>query len=206
MSWRKIARFFATSCSTVNGRRNMRMSSRAISGLAIPARRRRSAAVSAPARPSNAMSQARTCTPSVSASTPSMSMMSAPGRPGMAALDQKPRRGASATRRGLDHAQSVPYRGWALAMTERTPTGSLDNIPAPRGQDLPLIVQGDRTILAEVASPRYAEARDALARFAELVKSPEHVHTYRLTALSIWNACAAGERAERIVEQLRSLS
>jgi DNA excision repair protein ERCC-3 len=91
-------------------------------------------------------------------------------------------------------------------MTERTPTGSADNAPAPRGQDLPLIVQGDRTILAEVASPRYAEARDALARFAELVKSPEHVHTYRLTALSIWNACAAGERAERIVEQLRSLS
>jgi DNA excision repair protein ERCC-3 len=67
-------------------------------------------------------------------------------------------------------------------------------------------VQGDRTILAEVASPRYAEARDALARFAELVKSPEHVHTYRLTPLSIWNACAAGERAEQIVEVLRSLS
>ncbi|MGA2639937.1 MAG: DNA repair helicase XPB [Spirochaetia bacterium] len=70
----------------------------------------------------------------------------------------------------------------------------------------PLIVQGDRTILAEVASPRYAEARDALARFAELVKSPEHVHTYRLTPLSIWNACAAGEEAAEIVQSLRSLS
>ncbi len=70
----------------------------------------------------------------------------------------------------------------------------------------PLIVQGDRTILAEVASPRYPEARDALARFAELVKSPEHVHTYRLTPLSIWNACAAGEEAEKIVESLRALS
>ena len=70
----------------------------------------------------------------------------------------------------------------------------------------PLIVQGDRTILVEVASPRYPEARDALVRFAELVKSPEHVHTYRLTPLSIWNACAAGESAEEIVETLRSLS
>ncbi len=72
--------------------------------------------------------------------------------------------------------------------------------------DLPLIVQGDRTILAEVASPRYTEARDALARFAELVKSPEHVHTYRITPLSIWNACAAGESASQIIESLRSLS
>ena len=76
----------------------------------------------------------------------------------------------------------------------------------PREHERPLIVQGDRTILAEVASPRYAEARDALARFAELVKSPEHVHTYRLTPLSIWNACAAGEEAGRIVETLRALS
>jgi DNA excision repair protein ERCC-3 len=75
-----------------------------------------------------------------------------------------------------------------------------------RGGDSPLIVQGDRTILAEVASPRYPEARDALVRFAELVKSPEHIHTYRITALSIWNACAAGERAEAIIETLRSFS
>lgn len=56
----------------------------------------------------------------------------------------------------------------------------------------PLIVQGDFTVLVEVDSPRYTDARDALARFAELVKSPEHVHTYRITPLSIWNACAAG--------------
>ena len=45
----------------------------------------------------------------------------------------------------------------------------------------PLIVQGDRSILVEVDNPRYAEARDALAPFAELEKSPEHIHTYRLT-------------------------
>ena len=56
--------------------------------------------------------------------------------------------------------------------------------------DNPLIVQGDHTILVEVASPRYEEARDGLARFAELVKAPEHVHTYRVTPLSVWNACA----------------
>ena len=43
--------------------------------------------------------------------------------------------------------------------------------------DNPLIVQGDHTVLIEVDGPRYAAARDALARFAELVKSPEHIHT-----------------------------
>jgi len=91
-------------------------------------------------------------------------------------------------------------------MTGNTATQSTEREEAPREHDQPLIVQGDRTILAEVASPRYAEARDALARFAELVKSPEHVHTYRLTPLSIWNACAAGEEAAKIVESLRALS
>ena len=49
----------------------------------------------------------------------------------------------------------------------------------------PLIVQGDRSILVEVDNSRYAEARDALAPFAELEKSPEHIHTYRLTNLSL---------------------
>jgi DNA excision repair protein ERCC-3 len=72
--------------------------------------------------------------------------------------------------------------------------------------DRPLIVQSDRSILVEVASPRYPEARDMLARFAELVKSPEHIHTYRITPLSIWNACAAGESAEGIRAGLSALS
>src|SRR5829696_8974535 len=67
----------------------------------------------------------------------------------------------------------------------------------------PLIVQGDLSVLAEVASPRFGEARDRLARFAELVKSPEHVHTYRVTPLSVWNACAAGADPEEIVGALR---
>ncbi len=67
----------------------------------------------------------------------------------------------------------------------------------------PLIVQGDHTVLIEVDNPFYPEARDALARFAELVKSPEHIHTYRITPLSIWNACAVGETADDIVAALR---
>ncbi len=70
----------------------------------------------------------------------------------------------------------------------------------------PLIVQGDRTVLLEVDNPLYAEARDALAPFAELEKSPEHIHTYRLTPLSLWNAAAAGMSAELMVEALETYS
>jgi DNA excision repair protein ERCC-3 len=66
----------------------------------------------------------------------------------------------------------------------------------------PLIVQGDRSILVEVDNPKYAEARDALAPFAELEKSPEHIHTYRLTPLSLWNAAAAGMTADEMIEVL----
>jgi len=66
----------------------------------------------------------------------------------------------------------------------------------------PLIVQGDHTVLLEVDNPSYAEARDALAPFAELEKSPEHIHTYRLTPLSLWNAAAAGMSADEMLEVL----
>ena len=58
--------------------------------------------------------------------------------------------------------------------------------------DNPLIVQSDRTILLEVHSPRADAARDAIAPFAELIKTPEHIHSYRITPLSVWNARAAG--------------
>lgn len=68
--------------------------------------------------------------------------------------------------------------------------------------DNPLIVQSDRTVLVEVDSPRYEAARDALARFAELIKSPEHVHTYRISPLSLWNAAASGMRAAGVVSAL----
>ena len=70
----------------------------------------------------------------------------------------------------------------------------------------PLIVQGDHTVLLEVDSPRYEAARDELARFAELIKSPEHIHTYRITPLSIWNACAAGTTTDEIADALHGFS
>lgn len=66
----------------------------------------------------------------------------------------------------------------------------------------PVIVQGDRSILLETDNPRYEEARDALALFAELVKSPEHFHTYRITPLSLWNAASAGMTADEITNAL----
>lgn len=70
----------------------------------------------------------------------------------------------------------------------------------------PLTVQGDRTILAEVHSPGFGEARDMLPLFAELEKSPEHVHTYRITPLSIWNAAAAGLTDTAILDFLKRFS
>src|SRR5437879_11954573 len=66
----------------------------------------------------------------------------------------------------------------------------------------PIIVQSDRTILLEVEHPLHAEARDALAQFAELEKSPEHIHTYRLSPLSLWNAAAGGMDAQAILDLL----
>jgi len=66
----------------------------------------------------------------------------------------------------------------------------------------PLIVQSDKTVLLEVDNPLYEAARDILARFAELEKSPEYVHTYRITPLSLWNAASAGMTAEEILEGL----
>ncbi len=70
----------------------------------------------------------------------------------------------------------------------------------------PLVVQSDRTLLLEVDHPLYAEARDALAQFAELEKSPEHIHTYRLTPLSLWNAAAGGLDAPAVLEALSRFS
>ncbi len=70
----------------------------------------------------------------------------------------------------------------------------------------PLIVQGDRTILLEVDNPLHAEARDTIAPFAELEKSPEHIHTYRLTPLSLWNAAAAGMAADEMIRGLETYS
>lgn len=70
----------------------------------------------------------------------------------------------------------------------------------------PLVVQSDKTVLLEVQNELYAEARDILARFAELEKSPEYLHTYRITPLSLWNAAAAGMTANEIVAALERYS
>jgi DNA excision repair protein ERCC-3 len=70
----------------------------------------------------------------------------------------------------------------------------------------PLIVQSDRTLLLEVDHPLHAEARDALAQFAELEKSPEHIHTYRLSPLSLWNAAAGGMNAQVVLDLLTTYS
>ena len=61
--------------------------------------------------------------------------------------------------------------------------------------DGPLIVQSDRTVLLEVAHPFAEDARHDLAVFAELERAPEHIHTYRITRLGLWNARAAGHDA-----------
>lgn len=78
--------------------------------------------------------------------------------------------------------------------------------PMPESHDKPVIVQSDRSILLETDGPCFEDARDCLAGFAELVKSPEHVHTYRVTPLSLWNAAAAGLSAQAIIEGLRRFS
>lgn len=70
----------------------------------------------------------------------------------------------------------------------------------------PLIVQSDKTVLLEVDHTQAAEARAALAPFAELERAPEHVHTYRITPLALWNARAAGHDAEQVVDVLENYS
>ncbi|MCF6284654.1 MAG: DEAD/DEAH box helicase [Candidatus Hydrogenedentes bacterium] len=70
----------------------------------------------------------------------------------------------------------------------------------------PVIVQSDRSILLETDGPAFPGARDCLASFAELVKSPEHIHTYQLTPLSLWNAAASGLTAADILEGLLTYS
>lgn len=70
----------------------------------------------------------------------------------------------------------------------------------------PLIVQSDKTVLLEVDHPDSGAARTALAPFAGLERAPEHVHTYRITSLALWNARAAGHDAEQVVDVLETYS
>ena len=72
--------------------------------------------------------------------------------------------------------------------------------------DGPLIVQSDKTLLLEIDHEQAADCRKAIAPFAELERSPEHIHTYRLTPLGLWNARAAGHDAEQVVNTLLEYS
>src|SRR6202035_2729306 len=98
---------------------------------------------------------------------------------------------------GLGKAHTLPFCALPMPALRAGDGRRMNYDPAN-----PLIVQGDRTVLLEVDNPRYAEARDSLAPFAELEKSPEHIHTYRLTPLSLWNAAAAGMSAEEMIDVL----
>ena len=69
-----------------------------------------------------------------------------------------------------------------------------------------IIVQSNLEIMVEVDNPNYESARDAIAPFTELVKSPEHLHTYKISHLSLWNAAATGLRAPEVLERLDSQS
>jgi DNA excision repair protein ERCC-3 len=68
--------------------------------------------------------------------------------------------------------------------------------------DGPLIVQSDKTLLLDIDHPLSTECRRAIAPFAELERAPEHMHTYRLTNLGLWNARAAGHDAELVIDTL----
>ena len=72
--------------------------------------------------------------------------------------------------------------------------------------DGPLIVQSDKTVLLEIDHDDAGAARAALAPFAELERAPEHIHTYRITPLALWNARAAGHDAEQVVDVLEKYS
>ena len=86
------------------------------------------------------------------------------------------------------------------------PVNGPGNGPGSSASEGPLIVQSDKTLLLEIGHERAQDCRKAIAPFAELERSPEHVHTYRLTPLGLWNARAAGHDAEQVVDTLLSFS
>ncbi len=71
-----------------------------------------------------------------------------------------------------------------------------------KSHDLPLIVQSDRTMILDVHSPNANSCRDEIMAFSELVKAPEHIHTYAISAISLWNAKSAGLSTEEILVRL----
>ena len=71
-------------------------------------------------------------------------------------------------------------------------------------RDKPLLIQSDRTILLDLACPDAESARLDIIPFSELIKSPEHMHTYSLSALSLWNAISAGLSADEMTREYSS--
>ena len=72
--------------------------------------------------------------------------------------------------------------------------------------DNPLIIQSDSTLLLDVHNKNFAAARNGISPFSELEKSPEHIHTYRISPLSLWNAASAGLDSDHIVKILEKWS
>ncbi|KMQ50905.1 DNA repair helicase [Chitinispirillum alkaliphilum] len=70
----------------------------------------------------------------------------------------------------------------------------------------PLIVQSNSTILLEVNNPLFVDARNAISQFAHLDKSPEYIHTYTITSLSLWNAAALGLTPREVIASLSTYS
>ena len=68
--------------------------------------------------------------------------------------------------------------------------------------DKPLIIQSDRTLMLDVHSPSFDDCRNQIIAFSELIKAPEHVHTYNISPISLWNAASAGISAEEILARL----
>ncbi|MBQ3647398.1 MAG: helicase-associated domain-containing protein, partial [Spirochaetia bacterium] len=73
-------------------------------------------------------------------------------------------------------------------------------------EDKPIIVQSDGTILLDVHSPNFESARDDISVFAELIKSPEHIHTYSISSISLWNAASAGIPTQEVIKRLKKWS
>ena len=72
--------------------------------------------------------------------------------------------------------------------------------------DKPLTIQSDRTLLLDVHSPSASECRSDISKFADLIKSPEHIHTYMISQLSLWNAISTGMSGQEIIHILEKWS
>src|SRR6202021_2968142 len=110
----------------------------------------------------------------------------------------RPPAGPGSSRSTASPRSCRPMTRTGVSCRRRTDNGDMT--------DGPLIVQSDKTVLLEIDHELAGAARAAIAPFAELERAPEHVHTYRITPLALWNARAAGHDAEQVVDALVSFS